>query len=154
MVLTTPVEMHTTLFAKMHMHSYMRAHATVQKLLSCASIVQAVVGRPLLQPLLLSRPNTRPDAVCSRKPSKSTLSHDAVAAAVSHKHHLTSAFVQASSSLSMGRSRTWPRSSCITIPIPVSSSSNGPTTTTLKTRGLCPGSSVVWAGPKFVLPHM
>ena len=39
------------------------------------------------------------------------------------------------------------------IPIPSSSSSNGPTTTTLTTRGLCPGSSVVWAGSKFVWPH-
>jgi len=36
---------------------------------------------------LLSRPNPSPDAVHSRNPSKSTLTHDAVAAAVSHKHH-------------------------------------------------------------------
>jgi len=28
-----------------------------------------------------------------------------------------------------------------------------PTTNTLTTRGLCPGNSVVWAGPKFVRPH-
>jgi len=55
---------------------------------SCASIVQAVVCRPLLQPLLLSRPNPSPDAVRSRNPSKSTLTHDAVTAAVLHKHHL------------------------------------------------------------------
>jgi len=54
---------------------------------SCASIVQTVVCRPLLPPLLLSRPNPLPDAVRSRNPSKSTLAHDVVAAAVSHKHH-------------------------------------------------------------------
>jgi len=36
---------------------------------------------------LLSRPNPLPDAVRSGNPSKSTLAHDAVAAAVSHKHH-------------------------------------------------------------------
>jgi len=28
-----------------------------------------------------------------------------------------------------------------------------PASTTLTTRGLCPGDSVVWAGPKFVRPH-
>ena len=49
--------------------------------------MQAVVCRPLLPPLLLSRPNPSPDAVRSRNPSKSTLALDAVAAAVSHKHH-------------------------------------------------------------------
>jgi len=38
-------------------------------------------------------------------------------------------------------------------PVPSSSSSNGPTTTTLTTKRLCPGSSVVRAGPKFVRPH-
>jgi len=54
---------------------------------SCASIVQAVVCHPLLPPLLLSRLNPSPDAVRSRNPSKSTLPHDVVAAAVLHKHH-------------------------------------------------------------------
>ena len=54
---------------------------------SCASIVQAVVCRPLLPPLLLSRLNPSPDAVRPRNISTSTLAHDAVAAAVSHKHH-------------------------------------------------------------------
>ena len=38
-------------------------------------------------------------------------------------------------------------------PVASSSSSNGPRTTTLTTRGLCHGGSVVWAGPKFVRPH-
>jgi len=37
--------------------------------------------------LPLSRVNQSPDAVRSRNTSKSTLAHDAVAAAVSHKHH-------------------------------------------------------------------
>ena len=51
---------------------------------SCASIGQAVVCRP---PCLLSRQSRSPDAVRSRNPSKSTRAHDAVTAAVSHKHH-------------------------------------------------------------------
>jgi len=37
--------------------------------------------------LFLSRQNQSPDAVRSRNPSKSTLAHDTVTAAVSHKHH-------------------------------------------------------------------
>jgi len=37
--------------------------------------------------LLLSRRNQSPDAVRSRNPSKSTIAHGAVAAAVLHKHH-------------------------------------------------------------------
>jgi len=50
---------------------------------SCASIVDVVVAA---RPTTVS---TKPvaDAVRSRNPSKSTLTHDAVAAAVSHKHH-------------------------------------------------------------------
>ena len=52
---------------------------------SCASIVQAVVSaRPTA---VSTKPVNRRDAVRSRNPSKSTLAHDAVAAAVSHKHH-------------------------------------------------------------------
>ena len=93
-MLTTPVEIHAYSPQKMHMHSCMRAYATVhntylpRKLLrtylqSCASIVQAVVCRP---PCLLSRRNQSPDAVLSRNPSKSTIAHDAVAAVVSYKH--------------------------------------------------------------------
>ena len=98
MVLTTPVEMHTTLSAK---NAYALVHARIcngaeaslpWKLLqtyleSCASIVQAVVCCPLLPPPLLSRPNPSPDAVRSRNPSKFTLTHDTVAATVLHKHH-------------------------------------------------------------------
>ena len=55
---------------------------------SRASIIQAVVCRLLLVPLLVSRPNPSPNAVRSRNLSTSTLAHDTVAAAVSHKHHL------------------------------------------------------------------
>jgi len=51
---------------------------------SCASIVQAVVRRP---PSCRLDEISRPDALRSRNPSKSTLAHDAVAAAVSHMHH-------------------------------------------------------------------
>jgi len=98
MVLTSLVEMHTTLSAKnacalVHARKCHGAEASLPwKLLrtyleSCASIVQAVVCRPLLPPLLLSRPNPSPDAVRSKIPSNPTLAHDAVAAAVSHKHH-------------------------------------------------------------------
>jgi len=45
-------------------------------------------GCHLLPALLLSRRTQSPDAVRSKNPSKSTPAHDAVAAAVSHKHHL------------------------------------------------------------------
>ena len=71
---------------------------------SCASIVQAFFCLPLLPPLLLSRPNPLPDSVRSRNlsRSKSTLAHDEVATAVSHKHH---SIMQASSSLSESHSR-------------------------------------------------
>ena len=78
-LLTPPVEMHTTLSAK---NAYALVHARIcngaeaslpWKLLqtyleSCASIVQAVVCRSLLLPVLLSRPNPSPDAVRSRNP--------------------------------------------------------------------------------------
>ena len=94
MVLTRPVEMHTTLFAKnayalVHVRICNGAEASLPSIFleTCASIVQAVVCRSLLPPLLLSRPNPSPDAVRSRNPSKSTIAHDAVAAAVSHKHN-------------------------------------------------------------------
>jgi len=41
----------------------------------------------------------------------------------------------------------------LAIPVPSSSSSNGPTTVPLTTMGLCHGGSVSWAGSKFVRPH-
>ena len=97
-MLTTPVKNACTLSAN---NSYGLVHVRLcnsteaslpWKLLrtyleSCASIVQAVACRPLVPPLLLSRPKPSPDAVRSRNPSKPTLDHDAVAAAVSHKYH-------------------------------------------------------------------
>ena len=79
---------------KVHMRSCMRAYATVQKRLSHETI--ANLSRVLRQhracchlppAQLLSRLNPSPDTVRSRNPSKSTLAHDAVAAAVSHMHH-------------------------------------------------------------------
>ena len=85
---------------KMHMRSCMRAYATVQKLLCHETIANLILSlarascRLLLLPAQLfsrlhqvSLLNPLPDAVCSRNPSKSTLAHDAVAAAVLHKHH-------------------------------------------------------------------
>ena len=51
-------------------------------------IVGGYFWRRRLPPTLLpARVNPSPDAVRSRNPSKSTLAHDAVNAAVSHKHH-------------------------------------------------------------------
>jgi len=90
--------MHTTLSAKnadalVHARKCNGAEASLPwKLLrtyleSCASIWQAVVCRPLFLLPLLSRQNPSLDAVRSSIPSKSTLAHDTVAAAVSHKHH-------------------------------------------------------------------
>ena len=54
----------------------------------CASIMQAVVCRLLLPPLLLSRLKPSPNAARSRNLSKSKLAHDTVSDAVLHKHHL------------------------------------------------------------------
>jgi len=78
----------------MHMRSCMRAHATVQKLLCHKTIANLSwvlcehrAGCHLPPALLPARRNQSPDAVRSRNPSKSTLAHDAVAAALSHKHH-------------------------------------------------------------------
>ena len=93
--LKTPVVRITTLPAKnahapVHVRPCNGAETSLpwNPLRFCASIVQAVVCRPLLPPVLLSRPYPSPDAVCSRNPSKSTLAHDMIPAAVSHKHHL------------------------------------------------------------------
>jgi len=124
MVLTTPFEMHTTLSAK---SAYALVHARICNsagaslpwmllrayLESSASIEHAVVCCPLLPPLLLSGTNPSPDAVSSRNLSKSTLAHDAVDAAVSQSIIRSSVLVQASSTLSMGRTRAWPQSSPI-----------------------------------------
>jgi len=83
---------------KIYVRSCMRAYATVQKLLCHISyceliLVLARATCRLLFSACSCRPSCcldqtrRPDAVCSRNPSKFTLAHDAVAAAVSHKHH-------------------------------------------------------------------
>jgi len=59
--------------------------------------------------LLLSRKNQLPDAVRSRNPSKFTLAHGAVVAAVSHKHLSiirVGALEQASSGFFMSRTRS------------------------------------------------
>jgi len=86
----TPLWMHATLSAKVHMHPCMRAYATVQKLLcelqNCCKLswvlCQHCAGCRLPHALLLFRRNQSPDAARSRKSSKSTLAHDAVAAGV------------------------------------------------------------------------
>jgi len=125
MVLTTPVEMHAHSPQKMHMHSCMRAHAAVQKLLChesyhelILSLVRAScrlsfaarpaccldeIGRPTLFAQEIRpnpqeiRPNpqlmTRPPLRCRTSIIRS------------------SALVQALSSLSMSRTRAWPRGS-------------------------------------------
>ena len=106
---------------KMHMHSCMRAYATVQKLFCHGSYCELILSLAQiscnlsfadLPPAGSTRPtpscrldstdgdyppasSTRrtpsrldpPDAVCFKNPSKSTLAHDTVAAAVLHKHH-------------------------------------------------------------------
>jgi len=73
----------------------MRVYATVQKLLCHGSYCEIILSLArassvcrLPPALLLARQNQSPDAVRSRNPSKSTLAHDAVAAAVLHKNHL------------------------------------------------------------------
>ena len=51
------------------------------------SLARASCRLSLPPALLLSRLNLLPDAVCSKNPSKSMRAHDAVAAALSHKHY-------------------------------------------------------------------
>ena len=41
----------------------------------------------------------------------------------------------------------------LVIPVPSSSSSNGPSNYSVDNHGLCHGGSVVWAGPLFVRTH-
>ena len=62
----------------------------VQKLLCHGSYCELILSRAgccLPSAILLARAIQSPDAVRSRNPSKSTLVHDAVAAAVLHKHY-------------------------------------------------------------------
>ena len=78
---------------------------------SCANIVQAVVSALPPAPSSSRQPSCWLVArhVRLRNPIKSTLAHDEVAAVVLHKHHLITALVRASSSLSMVHTRAWPR---------------------------------------------
>jgi len=89
MVLTTPIEMHAYSPQKMQIRPRMRAHATVQKSYCELILTLAQASYRLLfaTRLLLSGRNQLCDAVRSRNPSKSTLAHDVVVAAVSHKHN-------------------------------------------------------------------
>jgi len=86
--------MHTYSPQKMHTHSCMRAYATVQKFLCHGSYCEHILSlaRASCRLSFAARPaaasrNQSSDAVCPRNPSKSTLAHNAVAAAVSYKHH-------------------------------------------------------------------
>ena len=103
MVLTTPVEIHAYSPQKLHVHSCMRAYAMVQKLLRHGSYCELTLSLARASCRLsfaacschpsccLDQPPS-PDAFRSRILSKSTLSHDAVDAAVSHKHQSISIF--------------------------------------------------------------
>jgi len=79
----------------MHMRSCMRAYATVQKLLCHGTYCEPILSFARASCSLLfaasfccsSCCNPSRDAVRSRNPTKFTLAHDAVASAVSHKHH-------------------------------------------------------------------
>jgi len=59
MVLKTPVEMHTYSPQKMHMHSCMRAYATVQKLLGHESYCELILSlaRASYRLLFAARPD-------------------------------------------------------------------------------------------------
>jgi len=118
MVLTTPVDMHAHSPQKMHMCSCMRAYAFCRSffatklsrtyLESCASIVQAIVCRPpncyldqTHRPTLFAqkiRPNPRWLMTWSPLQCCTSIIR-------------SSALVQASSILSMGRNLAWPRGS-------------------------------------------
>jgi len=93
---------------KMHMHPLCSPMQRRRNFLAMEAIAnffgvlcQHHAGCSLPPALLLARQNQSPDAVRSRNLSKSTLAHDAVAAAVSHKHHLI--IRVGASSLFMGR---------------------------------------------------
>jgi len=86
--------MHATLPAK-NAHAPVHARTCTSAETSLAwkilrTYLEHHAGCHLPPALLLSPPNQSSDADRSRNPSKSTLAHDAVAAAVLHKHHLIS----------------------------------------------------------------
>ena len=80
------------------MDSCMRTYVTVQQLLSHRSYCELILSlaRTSCRQSFTARPpaarppagNPLPDAVRFKNPSKSTLAHDAVTAAVLYKHHL------------------------------------------------------------------
>ena len=81
---------------KMHMDSCMRAYSIVQQFLCHGGYCELYLSlvRTSCRLLFAARPTVCPlagnplrDVVRSRNPSKSTLTHDAVATAVLHKHH-------------------------------------------------------------------
>ena len=83
-----------TLCKKMHMDSCMRAYSTVQQLLCHGGYCELILSLARISCRLLftARPTARSlaalgDVVRSRNPSKSTLTHAAVATAVLRKHH-------------------------------------------------------------------
>ena len=89
--------MHVDTGQKMHMDSCVRAYSNVQQLLCRGGYCELILSlaRTSCRLLFTARPTARPlagnplrDVVRPRNSSKSTLAHDAVAAAVLHKHHL------------------------------------------------------------------
>ena len=94
MVLATPVELYAYSPEKMHLHCLCNgvvASLTLEAVANLSWVLREhSTGYRLPHASLLSRRNQSLEAVRSKHPSKSTLaqSHDAVAAAVSHKHHL------------------------------------------------------------------
>ena len=88
--------MHADSLQKMNMDSCMRAYSTVQQLLCHGGYCELILSlaRTSCRLLFTAHPTARPlagnllrDAVRSRNPSRSSLTHDAVATAVLHKHH-------------------------------------------------------------------
>ena len=105
-----------TLCKKMHMDSCMRAYSTVQQLLCHGGYCELILSlaRTSCRMLFTARPTARflaalRDVVRSRNPSKSTLAHDRSPLQCCTSIIRSSALVQASSSLSIGRTCAWPR---------------------------------------------
>jgi len=88
LVLKITCLMHATLstkYAHAPVHAKLLCHENYCEIVSVLCKYRA--GCCWAHALLLSRRNRSPDAARSRKPFESTLAHDAVAAAVSHRHH-------------------------------------------------------------------
>jgi len=70
-----------------HMQQY-RSFLAMEAIANLSWVLREHRAGYCLPPALLpARQNQSPDAVCLRNPSKSTLAHGVVAAALSHKHH-------------------------------------------------------------------